>query len=127
MLFLVFLELVTSTGNTCINFIYVVFFMIISACFDVWIGHGESRQTGLEFASGYLIELSLSIDNLFVFLLMFDSFGLSPAAQRKALLLGILGAIIMRGVFIFTGIALLERFGWIQYVFGALLVIAALR
>ncbi len=58
---------------------------------------------------------------------MFRSFGLSPGAQRKALLLGIVGAIVMRGVFIFTGIALLERFAWIQYFFGALLVVAALR
>jgi tellurite resistance protein TerC len=58
---------------------------------------------------------------------MFRSFGLAPEAQRKALLLGIVGAIIMRGVFIFAGIALLERFSWIEYVFGALLLVAAVR
>jgi tellurite resistance protein TerC len=116
-----------ESSQTRHNFLFVLFLLILAACFGIWIGHTEGRQTGLEFASGYLIELSLSIDNLFVFLLMFRSFGLSPAAQRKALLLGIVGAIVMRGVFIFTGIALLERFGWIQYVFGALLVIAALR
>ena len=81
----------------------------------------------MEFASGYLIELSLSIDNLFVFLLMFRSFGLDASAQRKALTLGIMGAIVMRGLFIFSGIALLQRFGWIQYIFGALLIVAALR
>ena len=69
----------------------------------------------------------MSIDNLFVFLLMFRSFGLSPPLQRKALLLGILGAIVMRGLFIFAGIELLHRFAWIQYFFGALLVVAALR
>src|ERR1700730_18515112 len=108
------------------NFLFVLFLRALATCFGIWIGHTEGRQTGLEFASGYLIELSLSIDNLFVFLLMFRSFGLSPAAQRKALLLSILGAIIMRGVFIFTGIALLERFAWIQYLFGALLVFAGL-
>jgi tellurite resistance protein TerC len=109
------------------DFLFVLFLLALATCFGIWIGYTQGRQTGLEFASGYLIELSLSIDNLFVFLLMFRSFGLNPAAQRRALLLGIVGAIIMRGVFIFTGIALLERFAWIQYVFGALLVVAALR
>jgi tellurite resistance protein TerC len=116
-----------ASSQTRRNFLFVVFLLVLAACFGVWIGHAEGHQTGLEFASGYLIELSLSIDNLFVFLLMFDSFGLSPTEQRKALLLGIVGAIVMRGVFIFTGIALLQRFAWIQYVFGALLVVAAVR
>jgi tellurite resistance protein TerC len=116
-----------ASSQTRHNFLFVLFLFALATCFGIWIGYTQGRQTGLEFASGYLIELSLSIDNLFVFLLMFGSFGLSPAAQRKALLLGILGAIVMRGIFIFTGIALLERFAWIQYVFGALLVIAALR
>jgi tellurite resistance protein TerC len=99
----------------------------LAACFGLWIGHVDGHKTGLEFAAGYLIELSMSIDNLFIFLLMFRTFGLSPTAQRKALLVGILGAIIMRGVFIFAGIALLDRFAWIQYLFGALLLLAALR
>jgi predicted tellurium resistance membrane protein TerC len=109
------------------NFLFVLFLLALAACFGVWVGHVEGRQTGLEFAAGYLIELSMSIDNLFVFLLMFRSFGLSTELQRKALLFGILGAIIMRGIFIFAGIALLEHFAWIQYFFGALLVFAALR
>jgi tellurite resistance protein TerC len=109
------------------NFLFVLFLLALAACFGVWIGHVDGRQTGLAFAAGYLIELSMSIDNLFVFLLMFRSFGLSPVQQRKALLMGIIGAIVMRGAFIFAGVALLERFKWIQYVFGALLVLAALR
>jgi tellurite resistance protein TerC len=116
-----------ESSQTRHNFLFVLFLLALAAAFGIWIGHTEGRQTGLEFASGYLIELSLSIDNLFVFLLMFRSFGLSPGEQRKALLLGILGAIVMRGVFIFAGVALLERFAWVQYVFGALLVFAALR
>jgi tellurite resistance protein TerC len=115
------------SSQTRHNFLFVLFLLALATCFGIWIGHTQGRQTGLEFASGYLIELSLSIDNLFVFLLMFRSFGLTPAAQRKALLLGIVGAIVMRGVFIFAGVALLERFAWVQYFFGALLVIAALR
>jgi tellurite resistance protein TerC len=122
---------VLGRGNTSHqtrgNFLFVLFLLLLAACFGVWLGHVEGHQTGLEFASGYLIELSLSIDNLFVFLLMFRSFGLSAEDQRKALLLGILGAIVMRGIFIFVGIELLERFAWIQYFFGALLLVAALR
>jgi tellurite resistance protein TerC len=116
-----------ASSQTRHNFLFVVFLLALATCFGIWIGHTQGRQTGLEFASGYLIELSLSIDNLFVFLLMFRSFGLDPAEQRKALLLGILGAIVMRGVFILAGVALLERFGWVQYLFGALLVVAAFR
>ena len=109
------------------NFIFVLLLLGLAACFGIWIGHVDGHRTGLEFAAGYLIELSMSIDNLFVFLLMFRSFGLSAAVQKKALLIGILGAIIMRGVFIFAGVELLKRFAWIQYIFGALLLLAALR
>ncbi len=116
-----------ASTQTLRNFLFVLFLFVLAASFGVWIGHVEGHQTALEFASGYLIELSLSIDNLFVFLLMFRSFGLAAEDQRKALLLGILGAIVMRGVFIFSGIKLLERFTWIQYLFGAILVVAAVR
>jgi tellurite resistance protein TerC len=116
-----------ASTQTRRNFLFVLLLFALAAAFGGWMGHVAGRQTALEFASGYLIELSLSIDNLFVFLLMFRSFNLSAETQRKALLLGILGAIIMRGLFIFSGIKLLERFTWIQYLFGALLLIAALR
>jgi tellurite resistance protein TerC len=116
-----------ASRQTRRNFLFFLFLLALATCFGLWIGHVDGHQRGLEFASGYLIELSLSIDNLFVFLLMFRSFGLSPEMQRKALLLGIVGAIVMRGVFIFAGIELLKRFAWIQYLFGALLVVAALR
>jgi tellurite resistance protein TerC len=118
---------VKPSSQTRSNALFVLLLFALAASFGLWIGHTSGRQTGLEFASGYLIELSLSIDNLFVFLLMFRSFGLDAAAQRKALLLGIVGAILMRGMFIFAGIELLQRFAWIQYFFGALLVVAALR
>jgi tellurite resistance protein TerC len=116
-----------TSSQTRHNLLFVLFLLLLAACFGVWIGHDEGQQRGLEFAAGYLIELSMSIDNLFVFLLMFRSFGLTPERQRKALLMGIVGAIVMRGLFIFAGIALLSRFAWIQYVFGAILVVAALR
>jgi tellurite resistance protein TerC len=121
------LSLGKASARTRDSIIFVLFVFALATCFGVWIGHVEEHQTALEFASGYLIELSLSIDNLFVFLLLFRAFGLSAAAQRKALLLGVLGAIVMRGLFIFAGIELLLRFAWIQYFFGALLLVAALR
>jgi tellurite resistance protein TerC len=121
------LSLGKASERTRDSIIFVLFVFSLAACFGIWIGHVEEHQTALEFASGYLIELSLSIDNLFVFLLLFRAFGLSAEAQRKALLLGVLGAIVMRGIFIFAGIELLERFSWIQYLFGALLLVAALR
>jgi tellurite resistance protein TerC len=117
----------TRPPRTRNNLIFVSSLVTLALCFGAWLAHVRGQQTGLEFASGYLIELSLSIDNLFVFLVLFRSFGLGIGEQRKALLFGILGAIVMRGLFIFTGIALLNRFAWIQFVFGALLVIAAVR
>jgi tellurite resistance protein TerC len=109
------------------NLLFVLFLFALAGIFAFWLGQEQGRQLALEFTSGYLIELSLSIDNLFVFLLMFRSFGLEPEKQRRALLCGILGAIIMRGIFIFAGVALLKRFAWIQYIFGAFLIVAAIR
>src|SRR3984885_6179687 len=121
------LSLGKASARTRDSIIFVLFFFCLAASFGIWIGHVEEHQTALEFASGYLIELSLSIDNLFVFLLLFRAFGLSAEAQRKELLLGVLGAIVMRGIFIFAGLELLQRFSWIQYFFGALLLFAAVR
>jgi TerC family integral membrane protein len=103
----------------------------------VWIGLGLSfslavwgwrgAEAAQEYLAGYLIEESLSIDNLFVFLLVFGSLGIALRYQRKVLFWGILGAIVMRGVFIFAGVAALERFAWVMYVFGALLVFTAVK
>ena len=88
-----------------------------------WYG-GEAAQ---QYLAAYLIEESLSIDNLFVFLLVFGSLGIALQHQRKVLFWGILGAIAMRGTFIVAGVSLIERFHWIIYVFGALLVFTAYR
>ncbi|MGI8819198.1 MAG: TerC family protein [Gemmatimonadales bacterium] len=87
----------------------------------------EGTQHALEFYTGYLIELSLSVDNLFVFLLIFSYFGVRPEAQPKVLKWGILGAIVMRLIMIALGALLLERFHWIVYVFGAILVITGIK
>src|SRR4051794_22322907 len=87
----------------------------------------DGRELGLQFVAGYTIEMSLSIDNLFVFLVLFQGFGLSEARQHVALLWGIGGAIVMRAIFIFAGVALPHRFEWITYIFGVFLLIAAWR
>ncbi len=80
-----------------------------------------------EYLAGYAIEEALSIDNLFVFLLLFSSFGIQEANQPRVLFWGVLGAILMRGAFISAGLGLLHRFEWISYLFGAILLVAAVR
>jgi tellurite resistance protein TerC len=87
--------------------------------------HGQKAV--LEFATGYVIELSLSVDNLFVFLLIFRYFKVPAGYQHKVLVWGILGAVIMRVVFILAGVRLLQRFSWVIYAFGALLVYSGIR
>src|SRR6476646_3281465 len=87
----------------------------------------EGAQHALEYYTGYLIELSLSVDNLFVFILIFNYFGVPAEAQPKVLKWGILGAIVMRFIMILLGALLLARFDWIIYVFGGILVLTGLR
>lgn len=99
----------------------------LAFCFALLLSQTQGKQPALEFLSGYLVEGSLSIDNLFVFLLMFRSLGLDTEQQRRVLLWGVLGAIVMRAIFIFVGTSLLTRFDWLEYVFGAFLLIAAVR
>jgi len=81
----------------------------------------------LEFLTGYVIEYSLSVDNIFVFILIFSYFAVNSQYQHKILFWGILGALIMRGVFIFTGLALINRFQWVVIVFGGFLVFSGIR
>ena len=87
----------------------------------------EGGQHALEYYTGYLIELSLSVDNLFVFILIFNYFGVPSEAQPKVLKWGILGAIVMRFIMILLGALLLARFEWIIYVFGGILVLTGIR
>jgi tellurite resistance protein TerC len=91
----------------------------------VYFWHG--RTASLEFATGYLIELSLSVDNLFVFLVIFRYFRVPDTLQHRVLFWGILGALITRGFFILAGVGLIQRFHWIIYVFGALLVYSGIK
>jgi tellurite resistance protein TerC len=86
-----------------------------------------NRQLSLEFITAYLVEEALSVDNLFIFLLIFRHFKVPSELQHKVLFWGILGAIVMRAVFIATGVTLLNRFHWVTYLFGVFLIYAALK
>ena len=89
----------------------------------VWMG----ADKGNEFLTAYVIELSLSVDNIFVFLIVFSSFGVPPEYRHRVLFLGILGAVVMRGLFIATGVALLENFSWLIFLFGGFLVFTGVK
>ncbi|MEQ1856569.1 MAG: TerC family protein [Longimicrobiales bacterium] len=95
--------------------------------FNAWIFYARGPQAGLEFTAGYLIELALSVDNIFVFILIFRYFNVPAAFQHRVLFWGVFGALIMRGGMIAAGWLLLERFHWIIYVFGALLIVTGIR
>lgn len=84
-------------------------------------------DAGLAFITGYLIEYSLSVDNIFVFVLIFGLFAVPPAYQHRVLFWGILGALIMRGILILAGSALLHEFHWVIYIFGAILIVSGIR
>ncbi|VVO48613.1 Putative membrane-bound redox modulator Alx [Pseudomonas fluorescens] len=90
-------------------------------------GAEVAQRTTLEFLTGYLIEQSLSIDNMFVFVMIFGYFAVPPELQRRVLLYGVLGAIIMRAGMIFAGVWLVQEFAWLLYVFGAFLLITGFK
>jgi tellurite resistance protein TerC len=99
----------------------------LAVTFAVIVFFWHGRTESLEFITGYVIELSLSVDNLFVFLLIFRYFRVPPQDQHKVLFWGIVGALIMRAIFILLGVTLIQRFHWIIYVFGAFLVYSGIQ
>lgn len=99
----------------------------LAASFGALLYGLQGRTAALEFSTGYIIELSLSADNLFIFLLIFRYFRLAENQQYRVLFYGIIGAIAMRAAFIFVGVGLIRRFHWIIYAFGALLLYSGLR
>jgi tellurite resistance protein TerC len=101
--------------------------VILALLFGGFLYWRAGHHAALEYFAGYLVELSLSVDNLFVFLLIFQYFAVPSALQPRVLKWGIFGAMLMRGVMVVTGTLLLQRFEWIAYVFGAILVITGLR
>lgn len=106
---------------------WLYFWIVLAFAFDVGIYFVEGWDKAVDFASGYLIELSLSVDNLFVFLLIFISFGIKEHAQHKILAYGIAGTIVLRFLFIFIGISLVNKFEWILWIFGALLIYSGFK
>jgi len=101
--------------------------VLVSLGFNALVWRFKGPQHGLDFLTGYLIEYSMSMDNVFVFVLIFAHFGVPARAQHRVLVWGILGALIMRGVMILCGIALVERFHFVLYLFGVFLLFTALR
>ena len=99
----------------------------LAATFAGILFYWQGRQIALEFVTGYVLELSLSVDNLFLFLVIFRYFSVPEQHQRKVLFWGILGALLMRGIFIFAGVGLITRFHWILYLLGALLIYSGIR
>src|SRR5215831_18454898 len=103
--------------------IWIALALLFALGVYVW----DGPQPALEFLTGYLIEKSLSVDNIFVFVLIFSYFKVPARYQHEVLFWGILGALVMRAIFIFAGIALLQRLHWIIYIFGALLILTGIK
>ena len=99
----------------------------VSLLFNLWLYYSQGPQAGLEFLTGYLVEKSLSVDNIFVFLLIFQAFHVPARSQHRVLFLGVLGALVMRAVFVLAGVELLQSFHAVLYVFGALLLLTGLK
>jgi tellurite resistance protein TerC len=104
-----------------------IVWVVVSLAFNLGILHWYGKTPALEFFTGYLIELSLSVDNLFVFILLFKYFAVDERHQHRVLFWGILGVLVMRGAMIGLGVALTRRFEWVLYLFGAFLVYAGLK
>ena len=102
-----------------------IFWIALSLGFGAFVWAHYGGQQGLEFFAGYLLEKSLSVDNLFVFVLLFRSFAIPPQHQHRVLFWGVLGALVLRGSLILAGVALVHRFHWIIALFGAVLVYTA--
>ncbi|SFU28820.1 tellurite resistance protein TerC [Porphyromonadaceae bacterium KHP3R9] len=99
-----------------------LFWISLAFIFNVGVYMVFGKESALEFFTAYLVEESLSIDNLFVFIIIFSAFKIKPEHQHTVLFWGILGAIVFRAIFIFAGVALIERFAWIMYLFGVFLL-----
>ena len=110
-----------------VAWLWTAFLLLAAISFAAWISVTQGRQPALEWVGGYAIETSLSVDNLFVFMVIFQGFRIGPERQHKALLWGVAGAVVLRAIFIAAGITLLRRFDWIPWVFGLILLYAAWR
>ena len=107
--------------------VWSIIWVAVSLAFNLGLLHWYGRARALEFFTGYLIELSLSVDNLFVFILLFKYFAVDKRHQHRVLFWGILGLLVMRGAMIGLGVVLIRRFEWVLYLFGAFLIYAGLK
>jgi len=104
-----------------------VAWVALALAFNWGVFHWFGPQRGLEFLAGYLIEKALAVDNIFVFLVLFSTFTVPPVYQHRVLFWGILGALVMRAAFILVGAALIARFHWVLYLFGAVLLVTGIK
>jgi tellurite resistance protein TerC len=107
--------------------IWTVVWILLALAFGVLVWHWRGPTRGLEYFAGFLIEKSLSVDNLFVFMVIFSYFGLPPLLYHRVLVWGIVGAVVLRGIMIAVGVALIAKFHWVLYLFGALLLYTAFK
>jgi tellurite resistance protein TerC len=107
--------------------LWSVFWVSVSIAFNLWILHAHGGEKALQFFTGYIIEQSMSVDNIFIFILVFRSFGVERRYQHRVLFWGIIGALVLRGTMIGLGAALIRKFEWALYVLAAFLVVAAIR
>lgn len=106
---------------------WTIAWVVVATGFGLWVASQAGAEKGLEFATGYLVELALSVDNLFVFVVLFRAFAVPEQHRHRVLFWGILGAVVMRGIFVAAGAALLARFEFVIYIFGALLAYTGLK
>ncbi len=103
------------------------FYVALPLLFGLYVWNNHGSQRGLEYYTGYLVEKTLSVDNLFVFMLLLAAFAVPKALQQRVLLYGIVGALVLRGIFIAAGAAALDRFDWVFLVFGGVLLLTGLK
>jgi tellurite resistance protein TerC len=115
------------TASMLESIITTLVWVTLAVGFGCWVTWDEGWEKGSEFFAGYVIEYSLSVDNLFLFVMIFAAFQVGPEQQRRLLFWGVIGALIMRGVMILAGAALLERFEWVIYLFGAYILYAGVN
>ena len=107
--------------------LWTALLVLVATCFAAWISVVQGHQSALEFVTGYAIEASLSVDNLIVFMVIFQGFRITPRRQHTALQWGVAGAVVLRVLFIAVGITLLRRFEWVTWALGLFLLYAAWR
>lgn len=114
---------VTTREALTWSLIWISLALLFNAGLTYWYG----RERGMEFLAGFLIEKALAVDNIFIFAVVFSTFAVPPALQHRVLFWGILGALVMRAIFIAAGAALIQQFHWIMYVFGVFLILTGIR